>query len=83
MCNPKDNDFIKQSDQTTQIRAKAKAADKVWDEQYIQRRMKKKSSLKILCRRNCSDPFSGEYGHAQTENTSLQIRVDIWESLKN
>jgi len=37
---PKDNDFTKQSDQTIKIRAKAKAADKVWDERYIQRRMK-------------------------------------------
>jgi len=37
---PKDNDFTKQSDQTTRIRAKAKEADKVWDERYIQRRMK-------------------------------------------
>ena len=37
---PKDNDFTKQSDQTTKIRAKAKAADKVWDKRYIQRRMK-------------------------------------------
>ena len=37
---PKDYDFTKQSDQTTRIRAKVKEADKVWDEQYIQQRMK-------------------------------------------
>ena len=37
---PKDNDFTKQSDQTTRIRAKAKEADQVWDERYIQRKMK-------------------------------------------
>lgn len=37
---PNDNDFTKQCDQTTKIRAKAKAADKVWDERYIQRRLK-------------------------------------------
>ena len=37
---PKDNNFTKQSDQTTRIRAKVKEADKVWDERYIQRRMK-------------------------------------------
>lgn len=27
---PKDNDFTKQNDQTTRIRANAKVADKVW-----------------------------------------------------
>jgi len=43
---PKDNDFTKQSDQTTKIRAKAKTADKVWDERYIQRRMKNNPPLK-------------------------------------
>lgn len=43
---PKDNDFTKQSDQTTRIRAKAKEADKVWDERYIQRRMKNNPSSK-------------------------------------
>ena len=85
VCNPKDNDFTKQSDQTTKIRAKAKAADKVWDERYIQRRMKNNPPSKysvgetVLIR----FPFSGKPGHAKTENTSLQIRVDIWESLKN
>ena len=37
---PKDNDFTKQSDQTTKIRAKAKETDKVWGERYILRRMR-------------------------------------------
>ena len=47
---PKDNDFTKQSDQTTKIRAKAKAADKVWDKRYIQRRMKNNPPSKYSVR---------------------------------
>ena len=54
---PKDNDFTKQSDQTTKIRTKVKAADKVWDERYIQRRMKNNPPAKYSVGETV-DPFS-------------------------
>ena len=37
---PKDNDLKTYVNQVSKIRAKAKAADKVWDERYIKRRTK-------------------------------------------
>lgn len=45
---PKDNDFVKQRDQASKMRTKAKAADKVWDKRYIQRRMKNNPPSKYV-----------------------------------